>query len=223
MLVSEVGKERSRPVIVSEAFDGISGGAPGDNPGLISILLPQSQLSACLFMVDPNAAERAFQIGLGGRFHGPLGAHFDSRFGPPQIVDARIHHLSDGTFVFKGPVFTGRRLNMGPTVVLEAGKMKVVVGSRPVSGIDPELYRSQGVTPEEHDIVAVKSPTLFRPGYASILRRVIHLDMPGVTRGNLSKIPFVKIGRPIWPLDEFLWSASDHPVLLSGHGAIRET
>jgi microcystin degradation protein MlrC len=222
MLVPEVLRDKSRPVIVSEAFDGISGGAPGDNPGLLSILLPQCQLSACLFLVDPNAAERAFQMGLGSRFHGPLGAHIDSRFGPPLIIEARIRLLSDGAFVLKGPVFTGRKLSMGPTAILEVGRLKVVVGSRPVAGIDPELYRSQGIEPEEQDIVGVKSPTLFRPGYASMLGRVLHLDMPGVSRGNLPKIPFVKMGRPIWPLDEFFWSASEHPVLLSGHGATRQ-
>jgi microcystin degradation protein MlrC len=216
-LVAAVLKEKGRPVIVSEAFDGTSGGAPGDNPGLLSVLLPhQNELSACLFMVDPEAARLAFQAGLGGEFHGPLGAYADKRFGSPITVQARVLHLSDGEFVLKGPVFTGRKVTMGPTAVLQIGGIKVVAGSRPVFVIDPELYRSQGIEPEQLDIVAVKSPTLFRPGYASMLKRVLHLDMPGVCRGNLPKMPFAAIQRPIWPLDEFSWRAEEQAVLCFG-------
>jgi microcystin degradation protein MlrC len=214
MLASTVLRERKRPTIVSEAFDGTSGGAPGDNPGLLSILLPHaSALSACLFMVDPVVAEMAASLGLGAQFHGPLAARSDRRFGPPLLVDATVRHLSDGNFVLKGPVFTGRRVSMGPTAVLEISGLKIVVASRAVFVIDPELYRSQGIEPADQDIVAVKSPTLFRPGYASMLERVIHLDMPGVCRGNLTKMPFQRIGRPIYPLDDFRWQETQHPVL----------
>jgi microcystin degradation protein MlrC len=217
MLVPEVLKGSKRPTIVSEAFDGTSGGAPGDNPGLLSTLLPHaSALSACLFMVDPVAARLAFSVGLGAEFHGPLGAFNDRRFGPPVMIEARVRHLSEGGFVLKGPVFTGRKVSMGPTAVLEVGGVKIVVGSRAVFVIDPELYRSQGIEPAEQDIVAVKSPTLFRPGYASMLDRVIHLDMAGVSRGNLTKVPFKFIGRPIYPLDDFRWQESQHPVLRFG-------
>jgi microcystin degradation protein MlrC len=212
-LVGEVLREPLGPVIVSEAFDGTSGGAPGDNPGLLSILLPaQQKVSACVHIVDPAAAERAFQAGIGGTYDGPIGANQDTRFGCPLNLKARVRHLSDGEFVLKGPVFTGRKVSMGPTAVLEAGKIQVVVGSRAVFTIDPELYRSQGIEPAAMDVVAVKSPTLFRPGYASMLKRVLHLDMPGVCRGNLRKVPFEHLDRPIYPLDEFEWKAVDHEV-----------
>jgi microcystin degradation protein MlrC len=216
-LVPQVLAEKSRPVIVSEAFDATTGGAPGDHPGLLSILLShREQLSACVFMVDHEAADHAHQIGLGESFRGLLGAKRDKRFGSSLMVEARICHLSDGTFVSKGPVFTGRRVEMGPSAVLEIGRLKVVVASQPVPVIDPELYRSQQIEPGEQDIVAVKSPTLFRPGYASMLGRVLHLDMPGVCRGNLVEVPYANIGRPISPLDEFSWRGSEQPVLCFG-------
>jgi microcystin degradation protein MlrC len=216
-LVARVLREPSRPVIVSEAFDGTGGGAPGDHPGLLSILLPHREhLSACLFMVDQEASRQAHESGIGGHFHGTLGAAIDKRFGPPLHVDARVRHLSDGRFLLKGPVFTGRTADMGIAAVLEIGRIKVVVGSRSTLVIDPELYRSQQIEPEQQDIVAVKSPTLFRPGYSAMLRRVLDLDMPGVCRGNLAKVPFVRLTRPLYPLDDFVWKASDQPVLRLG-------
>ena len=213
-LVDEVFRETLRPVIVSEAFDGTSGGACGDHPGLLSILLPeQERLSACVHIVDPVAAERAFQAGVGGVYEGLLGANRDTRFGPPLDVKARVRHLSDGEFVLKGPVFTGRRVSMGPTAVLEAGNIQVVAGSRAVFTIDPELYRSQGIEPAGMDVVAVKSPTLFRPGYSSMLGRVLHLDMPGVCRGNLKQVPFKHLDHPTYPLDDFEWKAAECRVM----------
>jgi microcystin degradation protein MlrC len=212
-LVSRVLAERSRPVLVSEAFDGTGAGSPGDHPGVLSVLLPyRRQLSACLFIVDPEVARRAHELGIGAQFSGNLGAGLDSRFASPLRIEARVRHLSDGKFLLKGPVFQGRIVDMGTTAVLEAGGLKVVVASRSTLVIDPELYRSQQVEPADQDIIAVKSPTLFRPGYAAIMKRVIHLDMPGVSQGNLLKVPFARIGRPCWPLDEFSWAASSHPV-----------
>ncbi len=212
-------KEKSRPVIVSEAFDGTGGGAPGENPGLLSVLLPHREdLSACLFLVDPEAARHAHEAGIGGTFRGLLGAATDKRFGPPLAVEARVGFLSNGKFILKGPVFTGREADMGRTAVLEIGRLKVIVASRSVVVIDPELYRSQQVEPEEQDIVAVKSPSLFRPGYASMLNCVLHLDMPGVCRGNFAEVPFVNIGRPIFPLDSFSWGGPYQPVACFGGG-----
>jgi len=219
-LVDGVLREGWRPVIVSEAYDGMTGGAPGDHPGLLAVLFPhREKLSACLYMVDSEAARQAHEIGVGGEFRGRLGAKKDTRFGPPVYVQAHVRHLSDGVFTLKGPVFTGKKVDMGPTAVLEVGRLKVVVGSRAVIAVDPELYRSQNVEPAEHDIVAVKSPSLFRPGYASMLRRVFHLDMPGVCRGDLKKIPFKTINRPIWPLDDFEWNASNQSVFFTPGGA----
>jgi microcystin degradation protein MlrC len=163
-------------------------------------------------MVDAEAAQMAHQSGLGHEFRGTLGAKHDRRFGPPLSVKGRVRHLSDGAFVLKGPVFTGKKVEMGPTAVLELGRLKVVVASRPAIAVDPELYRSQHVEPREQDLIAVKSPTLFRPGYASMLHTVLHLDMPGVCRGNLREVAFANLKRPIWPLDDWGWAASDAAV-----------
>jgi len=105
-------------------------------------------------------------------------------------------------------VFTGKKIDMGPTAVLETGLLDIVVASRAVMTVDPELYRSQGIEPRDRRVVGVKSPSLFRPGYEDMLAGVLYFDMPGVCRGNLRKVPFRKIIRPIYPLDDFSWERS---------------
>jgi microcystin degradation protein MlrC len=132
----------------------------------------------------------------------------DDRFAGPVSVVGQIRHLSDGVFTLRGPVFTGKTIDMGLTAVLEVGGLDVVVASRAVMTIDPELYRSQGIEPRDRRVVGVKSPSLFRPGYENMLAGVLYLDLPGVSRGRLREVPFRKINRPIYPLDDFSWESS---------------
>lgn len=216
-LLRRVQSAMQRPVIVSEAFDGTSGGSMGDHPGLLSILLPQKdRLSACVFVVDPKAVALATEAGVGATFLGPLGAAFDNRFGGPIMIEGKVRSVSDGRWTLKGPVFTGKQLEMGPTAVVEVGKIMIVVGSRPVPMYDPEIYRSQGVEPREYEVVGVKSPAMYRATYAELGGSALDLDMPGVTRGNLREVPFTRISRPIYPLDEFCWNSSSRTVLITG-------
>jgi microcystin degradation protein MlrC len=135
-----------------------------------------------------------------------LGGKLDQRFSPPVSVQVKVLSVSDGEFRFKGPAFHGLVVSMGSTATLGVGKLSIVVGSRPVFMIDPELYRSQGVEPSEQEFVGIKSPTLFRPAYKSISENVVHFDMPGPCRGKLTLMPYQNISRPMFPLDEFEWS-----------------
>lgn len=207
-LLDRLGAFPAGPVVVSEAYDGPTGGATGDHPGLLAALLPYSnKVSACLYVVDPGAVDEAIRVGVGGEFAAPVAACFDKRWGPPVAISGTVRHLSDGQFTLRGPAFTGKKLHMGPTAVLQAGLLDIVISKRAVMMIDPELYRSQGVEPREKRIVGVKSPTLFRPAYEELMIGVLHLDMPGVCRGDLRHVPFQQLARPIFPLDDFPWQS----------------
>ena len=214
-LVSKLEQFRAGPVMVSEGYDATTGGAPGDHPGLLQTLLPHiEKLSACIFLVDPVAAREAKRLGVDGVFRGNLGASLDKRFSEPVSVKGRIRYLSDGVFTLRGPVFTGKKIDMGPTAVLELEGLDVVVASRAVMTIDPELYRSQGIEPRDRRVVGVKSPSLFIPGFQDMLAGVLYLDMPGVCRGRLREITFRNINRPIHPLDDFSWEGSREGIWL---------
>ena len=214
-LVSKLQQFRAGPVIVSEGYDATTAGAPGDHSGLLQTLLPhREKLSACIFLVDPVAAREAQRVGVGGEFEGHLGACLDQRFSQPVPLRGRIRHLSGGLFTLRGPVFTGKKIDMGLTAVLELAGLDVVVASRAVMTIDPELYRSQGIEPRDRRVVGVKSPSLFKPGFEDMLVGVLYLDMPGVCRGHLREIPYRNIHRPIHPLDDFSWKSSCEGVWL---------
>lgn len=205
-LIDRVRAESRRPVIVSEAHDSPSGGAAGDHTGLLRCLLPHAdEFRGCLFLIDPETARRAAEAGVGATMRLTVGAKEDARFSSPVPLTATVEHVSSGEFVFKGPAFHGLRQSIGTAAVLAVGRLRILVGSRAVYVIDPELFRSQGIEPAEMDIVGVKSPTLFRAAYDEISRAILYLDMPGVCRARFEALPFRRIQRPMFPLDDFDW------------------
>jgi microcystin degradation protein MlrC len=209
-IVEKVLQSNAKPVLVSEAQDSPTGGASGDNTVLLGCLLPYAdQLTSCIYLVDPSFANRAHLTGVGARVEGPIGATIDSRFSSPITLRGVVKHLSEGEFTAKGPAFHGRTFSMGKTAVVAVGKLRIVVASRPVMMIDPELYRSQGVEPSDQDVVGIKSPLLFRPAYESVSSTVLHLDTPGPCRGRLEAVEFARINRPIFPVDDFEWSPGE--------------
>ena len=205
-LAGVIRSSPTRPVLVSDASDSPTGGASGDHTGALACLLSCAyDVSSCAYIVDPLYAERARAAGVGTYVDGFLGARIDSRYSQPLRIRARVKSLSDGKFIAKGPAFQGRALCMGPTAVISIERLQIVVASKAVMMIDPELFRSQGVEPTDLDAVAIKSSLLFRPAYETISRTVVHLDLPGPCRGRLDRVEFQHINHPIYPIDDFEW------------------
>jgi len=210
----------SRPVLVSEAYDAPPAGAAGDHTGFLATVLPEAEnFKCCAYLVDPKFVMRAQAAGRNATVEGEIGAQTDPRFSRPLPICATVESLSDGTFTAKTASAHGRQFSMGPTAVLALGKMRIVVSSKAVMlTVDPELYRSQGIEPSGMDIVGVKSALQFRFCYEEISRSVLNLDLPGAARGRLEAMPFEKINRPIFPLNDFEWTIPEPVCLRTGQG-----
>jgi microcystin degradation protein MlrC len=61
--------------------------------------------------------------------------------------------------------------------------------------------RSQGITPEEQNIIVVKSAVAFRGAYGPIASKMIEVNTLGLCTGDLSVFDYRKLRRPIYPLD----------------------
>jgi len=206
-LENRIRQTGTRPILLSEGHDAPSGGSSGDHTGLLKALLPLAgEFKTSLFLIDPQAASEAIRAGVGAHIRIAVGARSDTRYSAPVELDVTVESVSDGEFVFRGPAFHGLAQCIGPTAVLAHRKLRLVVGSKTVYVIDPELFRSQGVDPAAMDLVGIKSPTLFRAAYQDISRTVLYLDMPGVCRGRFDAVPFHEIERPTYPLDDFDWT-----------------
>jgi microcystin degradation protein MlrC len=154
----------------------------------------------CLLLItDPEAAARCAAAGVGQEITLEVGGKLTPAFFQPVRVTGRVRTLSDGKFQMKNPVLPADR---GLTAVLQTGDLFIVLSQKPVYTWDEECYRSVGLFPREAKLVQVKSPGGFRPVYEPFAKAIVELDAPGPTDSNLKRLPFRRVTRPLFPLDD---------------------
>jgi len=78
----------------------------------------------------------------------------------------------------------------------------VVLISNRTQALGRDLFTAQGVTFEDKRIVAVKSTNHFHAAFAPIASKVLYCDSGGPIPRDHRQVPYTRIQRPIWPLDE---------------------
>ena len=196
-------KVEGGPVVLSESSDSTGSGSPGDSTGVLRPLL-QAPLTgpAAIFVVDADVVARAVAAGVGNTLTARLGGKIDRINSKPVRVTGKVKLIFDGRWTAWGRGYnTGIETSMGRAVVLEVGKVLILVAERPAMTVDPSLYRSVGIEPQRLKIVVVKSPNGFRAEYAPIARKILLVDTPGISSANLRQLRYRRVPRPIWPLD----------------------
>ena len=104
------------PVVLADIADNTGGGAGGDTTEILRELL----------RVGAQPDHRGLPVGRGGgaRLRGgrasappsrsTVGGKVDPSHGAPVTVTGRVRTLSDGRFVYKGPMFRGLEGRRGP-------------------------------------------------------------------------------------------------------------
>jgi microcystin degradation protein MlrC len=187
------------PVVIADPADNPGGGAPGDNTTLLHCLRAHDVTNACLGPIwDPIAVRLCFQAGLGASF--PL--RFGGKTGPASAdpVDAlvTVTGLARDASQSFGPV----RSNLGDCAAIRFDGIDVVLVTRRTQALGLELFRNLGVDPAQRRIIVVKSTNHFMAAYGPIAGTVLYTDAGGAIRHDYRTIPFRKVQRPIWPLDE---------------------
>ena len=90
---------------------------------------------------------------------------------------------------------------MGLTVVLAIGSIRLNLRSIPHFEWDLGIHKSVGLDPARAALVFVRSPSHFRASYAPIAARIFLADTPGPTGLNMRRLAFTKVTRPLYPLD----------------------
>ena len=82
--------------------------------------------------------------------------------------------------------------------------------SHPTYDWADEQYRAAGLHPEQAKFMGVKNMMNFRFGYRDIMKGFFVLDLPGPTPADMRLLPFRRIPRPVFPLDEGLSDPAIH-------------
>jgi microcystin degradation protein MlrC len=186
-------------VILTDAADATSSGAPGDSNAVLRALVEAGWRKRVLApVVDPPAVRAAFAAGVGHTVSTQVGGALDPKRHTPLPIAAKVRMLSDGRFRSESH---GDTWNAGPTAVLETDACTLVVTSRAVSLYDRSLFLAHGQDPTQFDAVVVKSPHCQDRFYKAWAAAVVNVDAPGATSANLKSLGHTRCMRPMFPLD----------------------
>ena len=194
-----------KPVILVDSGDITSAGAMGDSTVVLRAILERKvPLKVALALVDQKTVQKAAEMGEGNTGRFSVGGGVEPGYNQRIDVEAQVMKVRDDPVKVTGLSLSGISLNMGKRVLLRIGEgISLIVSEYSSLLHDPEVLRSLGVQPEKQDIIVQKSHKLFRAAYKEIAKSVVILDTPGFTDQNLRRLPYKKVRRPIYPLDNF--------------------
>lgn len=189
-------------VIFADGSDNPGGGAPCDGTIALHAMIDAGFEGGAVGVIfDPETAAQAHRAGVGATIPVRLGGKTDNIHGAPVERDAYIRVLSDGNYVYRGPMMQGVRDKLGPTATLVVGGVEVVVSTQRRQCFDAEMLRIAGVDPASRRLLVLKSAVHFRADIGPLASRIFDADTPGIHRPDLAAFDFQKLRRPIYPLD----------------------
>jgi microcystin degradation protein MlrC len=202
--IARVQAAERGPVILADVADNPGAGAACDGTAILDALIKARVSGVALAVIaDPAAVARAAQLGVGARGTFALGGKVDHLHGPTLDVEARVRSVGDVSFINTGPMGTGARTRLGQTAVLEIEPgIEVIITELRVQALDAELFRAVGIPPEQRRALVVKSSVHFRASFEPLASEVIEVDAPGLSSPDLQALPYRRVRRPIWPLDD---------------------
>lgn len=197
-----LGLKQDGQVILVETADCCGGGAAGDSVATIRELLNANLTEQCVApLVDQVAARCCHESGIGSEVTLHIGHSVDRKWGSPITVTGQVHNLTDGAFRYEGGIWDGRLGEMGPSAVLLIGSLKLCIATHPTYEWCGEQMKSLDVDTNEAKFVVAKNPMNYGMAFPTAAATFV-LDTPGPTPATLRHVPFTRLQRPYFPLDE---------------------
>ena len=194
------------PVVLLDHYDNAASGGTMDSMTVLRAVLEAELEDVAVFAIhDPGAVRELIAAGIGAETTVMLGGKIDmpaiNMAGEPLEVTGRVKLISEGRFRNLGPAGTGIEMNMGPTVVLDTGRVEIVVISRHHEPNDLNCFLSLGIDPRTRRYLLLKSRIHYRAGFSDVARDIIECAGTGVCTSDYDMLDFRNVRRPIYPLD----------------------
>lgn len=193
-----------RPIVVADYADNPGGGAYGDATHLLGALLQAGVCDACFGpIVDPETVQQLRDTPIGSDVAVRLGGKTDAGLGGgPLDLQATLVLRSDGRYFADGPMTGGLDKSWGPTVVLRVAGIDILVVTQPAQMLDLAQFRAFGIDPACKKVVGLKSMQHFRAAFEPIASKVIVCDSGALCSPHYARLPYRKLPRPLFPLDQ---------------------
>jgi microcystin degradation protein MlrC len=200
------------PVILLDHYDNCASGGTMDTTDTLREIIRQELDDVAFFGIyDRDAVRQAIEAGVGATVTLSIGAKLKMPQLPvssaPLEVTGVVQTISSGSFRLKGGLTPGLQIYMGTTVVLDIGKVQVVLLSRHIEPTAQEMLQVLGIDPARKKFVAIKSRVHWRADLGKIAREIVECAGVGVCTSDYGQLTFRKVRRPVFPLDpELRWN-----------------
>jgi len=203
----DIALQESGTVVVADPSDNPGGGAPGDSTVILRRLIERRITNVALAPIwDPIAVRMCFMAGVGGQLRLRFGGKTAPTSGQPidaLITVTRLERDATQTFV-------DAKIPLGDCAAIEFDGISVVLITKRTQALGSDLLTGMGVEIRGKKMVVVKSTNHFHAAFAPFASRVLYCDSGGPIPRDHRQVPYQRVQRPIWPLDE-----NAEPVLLT--------
>ena len=194
---------RSHPstqLVVADTSDNPGGGGDGDSMHLLNALKEAgfSRVGAAL-ICDPQALDVCLRAGEGAAVDLELGGRASKFSGTPLRVKGHVAAVVDqieaGDEAAAGPP-------VGPVVRLRCPWADFIICGVRREALWKSVFTATGVELSDYQLIVLKSSNHFRAAFESVADAVISIGSPTAMNPDLASLPFKKLTRPMWPLDD---------------------
>ncbi len=194
------------PVVLLDHYDNCASGGTMDTTEVLAEILRQGLEDVAFFGIcDPEAVAACRKAGVGAEIELAIGGKLPMPALPqssrPLTVKGRVKTISAGYFTTKTGLSPGLKVFMGPTVVLDTGAVEIVLVTRQIEPVSPDMFRILGIEPRDKRYLAIKSRVHWRAALGPLAREIVECAGVGVCTSDYSQLTFRNVRRPIYPLD----------------------
>ncbi|MBV8427064.1 MAG: MlrC C-terminal domain-containing protein, partial [Hyphomicrobiales bacterium] len=194
------------PIFLLDHYDNCASGGTMDTTAVLAEILRQGLEDLAFFGIyDPQAVQEAIAAGVGSRVKLSIGGKLAlpalERPNPPLTVEATVKTISIGSFTSRSASNRGVKTVLGPTVVLDTGKVEIVLLSKHVEPTAIDMLSVLGIDPRTKRFVAIKSRVHWRADLGKLAGAIVECAGLGVCTSNYDEVTFKNVRRPIFPLD----------------------
>ncbi len=194
-----LANNKPQPVVLADPSDNPGGGAPGDSTVILRRLIERRVEGAVIGPIwDPVAVRFCFGAGEGARLQLRFGGKTAPASGQPIDAEVVIEKLVRRAH----QTFAGARVELGDCAAIRFGGIRAVLISNRTQALGPDLFTNLGVDLSAQRIVVVKSTNHFYAGFAPLASEVLYVDSDGPIPRDMRRVPYRRVRRPIWPLDD---------------------
>jgi microcystin degradation protein MlrC len=142
------------------------------------------------YLWDAKAAAEAVAAGAGATIRLAVGGRSSDRAGGPVTIEGKIRFAGEKEYRTTGPMGHGSLVQLGPTAVIDAGGIVVIITSNQKTAIDEDPFIQFGMKAQDFDIIVLRSKTHFRAVYESLAEEILIVDTEDWGPADLTSLPY---------------------------------